>query len=119
MILELLRWWYGPGWRLAFQRIGVRTHNVAMAFSVPTLLKTLFAPWRRIVTVGGKSIDAKMQAAVDNLVSRLVGFVSRCMVLLTALIMTVGTFLVGSLIAIAWPLLPVAIVICILKGTIL
>jgi len=100
---------------LAFKRISVRTNNVAMAFSVPVLLRTLFAPWKRIVTVGAKSLDAKFRAMIDNLVSRAVGFSVRCLVLLTALLTTGGTFVGSVFIAVIWPLIPVLIIFCLLR----
>ena len=115
MLFELLRWWYGPGWLLAFRRIGERTHNVMHAFSVSTLLKTLFSPWKRIMTTGAKGIDAKMQAALDNLVSRMVGFVTRLMVLIAAGVMTTGTVLMSVTIVVAWPFIPVAAVYLIVR----
>ena len=114
-MFELLRWWYGPGWLLAFRRIGERTHNVSHAFSVPILLKTLFSPWKRIMTTGAKGIDAKMQAVVDNLVSRMVGFVTRLMVLTAALVMTTGTFIMSASIVLAWPFIPLLAVYCVVK----
>lgn len=116
MIFELLRWWYVEGWLHSFKRIGSRTHNVALAFSAPTLLRTLFAPWRRIVTTAGRSIDAKFQAAIDNFVSRLVGFISRFIVLIAALVMTTGTFIMSCAIALTWPLVPLLVVYFIVKG---
>jgi hypothetical protein len=115
MLFELLRWWYGPGWMLAFRRISVRTQNVAMAFSVPILLRTLFSPWKRIVTSGAKSLDAKFRAAIDNLVSRTVGFTVRCLVLITAAIMTGGTFAGSIFIAVVWPLVPLLIIYCLIR----
>lgn len=115
MLFALLRWWYGPGWLLAFRRIGERTHNVMHAFSVPILLKTLFAPWKRIMTTGGKGIDAKIQAALDNLVSRTVGFVTRLIVLFTALIMTSGAFIMGVAIVAVWPFIPLVAVYCLAR----
>lgn len=116
MIFELLRWWYGAGWAAAFSRITERTASVSHAFSVPILLKTLFAPWRRIVTSGAKGLDAKMQALLDNLVSRTVGFVSRFVMLIAAAVVTLGTFLLGAAIALAWPLIPFAIVYLFVRG---
>jgi hypothetical protein len=116
MIIELLRWWYGPGWLSQMSRIRTRTVNVAHAFSTIALLKTLFAPWRRIVTSGGKSIDAKMQAAIDNFVSRVVGFVSRFFVLIAALIMVSGTFVMSVFIVLVWPLLPLGVIGFIVRG---
>jgi hypothetical protein len=115
MLLEMLRWWYGPGWILAFRRIGIRTKNVSLAFSTPTLLKTLFAPWKRI-QYSGKSFDAKIQALVDNLVSRVVGFTVRLGVLIASLIMISGSAILGVIIVLIWPLVPLLIIYCIMKG---
>lgn len=115
MLIELLRWWYGPGWIQAFRRINTRTANVAHAFSAGTLLKTLFAPWKRI-QYSGKSFDAKIQALMDNIVSRTVGFTVRCGVLIAAIVMITGSVVLSTLIVIAWPLVPVFIVLCVIKG---
>ncbi|HTE22761.1 MAG TPA: hypothetical protein VK674_07055 [Candidatus Limnocylindria bacterium] len=115
MIIELLRWWYGPGWILAFKRINTRTANVAHAFSAGTLLKTLFAPWKRIQYTG-KSFDAKMHAMMDNLVSRTVGFVVRLFVLIAALVMIAGSVLLSTAIVVAWPLVPLLIIFSLFRG---
>jgi hypothetical protein len=115
MLIELLRWWYGPGWILAFQRISTRTAGVANAFSAGTLLKTLFAPWKRI-QYSGKSFDAKMQAIVDNLVSRTVGFTVRLLVLIAAVVMIAGSLVLSVAIVIVWPLVPVMILLSVFKG---
>lgn len=88
------------------------------AFSVMTLLKTLFSPWKRIVSTGAKGIDAKVQATLDNLVSRMVGFFTRLMVLIAALVMTTGTVIMSVSIAIIWPLIPLLAVYCIFRGII-
>lgn len=116
MLFELLRWWYGPGWLLAARRIGERTANVSHAFSAPILLKTLFAPWKRIVSTGAKGFDAQIQAMLDNLVSRTVGFTTRLVVLIAAMFMLTGTFLLSVSIVIVWPLIPAAIVYCVIRG---
>lgn len=115
MVLELLRWWYGPGWILAFRRIWIRTKNVSLAFSTPTLLKTLFSPWKRI-QYQGKSFDAKIQAMVDNLISRVVGFTVRLGVLLASLVMICGSFVLSITIVAIWPIVPLLIVYFVMKG---
>jgi hypothetical protein len=116
MIIELLRWWYGAGWFAQVKRIQIRSANVAHAFSAGALLKTLFAPWRRIQFDGGRGLDAKLQAAVDNFVSRVVGFTSRFIVLLAALTMVAGTILLSVSIVIVWPLIPLAVLAGVVKG---
>lgn len=115
MILEMLRWWYGPGWVHAAKRIQTRTANVAQAFSTGTLIKTFFAPWKRIQYTG-KSFDTKMQAMLDNMVSRFIGMIVRFGVLLAACVMITGSFILSVAIVLAWPLIPLGIVYSIFRG---
>ena len=116
IFLDLIFWWYGPGWLRTVRRISERTQKVGKAFSIPTLLGTLFSPWRRIVSAGGKGLDGKLQALLDNLVSRAIGFVVRVMVLFTAVFMLAGSLLLGVAIVIIWPLIPVLFVYSLIKG---
>lgn len=116
MVLELLRWWYGPGWLAAVNKMGTRAAGVGKSFSVGRLFGTLFEPWRRIVTVSDRTISSKLHAAGDNFISRMVGFVVRLLVLLTAgiLLLLVG---VGSMLEIVlWPLLPPAMLYCLARS---
>lgn len=106
MLIELIRWWYGPGWLLAFRRITGRTQGITRVFSISTLLGTLFSPWKRIVTDGAKGMDGKMKALLDNLISRIVGFTVRSMVLFAAVLVTAGSFVFGLLLAVVWPAIP-------------
>lgn len=116
IFLELFRWWYGPGWALMFNRISERFNKLAAIFAIPTLLKTLFAPWKRIMTTGAKSLDDKMKALLDNLVSRVVGFTVRSIVLWTAFFMLSGSLVYGVLLALIWPLVPPLIVFFFILG---
>lgn len=116
IFLELFRWWYGPGWLLMLRKITDRPQKISRVFAIGTLLGTLFSPWKRIMTTGAKSIDDKMRAFVDNLVSRTVGFVVRSTVLFTAAILLAGSLIAGVLIAIIWPLVPVLILVFLMIG---
>lgn len=107
MIFEMLRWWYGTGWLQAAHRIGTWTRGVERAFSASLLAKTLFSPWKRIVSTSGRSLDAKMHDAMDNFVSRCIGFAIRIAVLIAAGFATLGTLIAGVVMAVLWPLLPV------------
>lgn len=90
--------------------------KVLLTFSIPVLLKTLFAPWRRIITPPGRGLDEKMRALGDNLISRAVGFVVRLFSLITALILVVLASVLGSVMVVIWPLVPVIFVISIIKA---
>jgi len=93
-------------------------HGIADTFSVSQLLRTLFSPWRRIITPPGAGLSAKFRAWGDNIVSRAVGFVVRVLVLLAALVavLFVGILTLGELIV--WPFLPFAVPVLTVKGLI-
>jgi hypothetical protein len=105
---EFLRWWYGPGWVGIGQNLKRRLGALSETFSVGILLRTLFAPWRRIVTYPGAGIGAHLRAMGDNLVSRFIGFLVRLTVLIAAAASSAVLLLLGALQLAAWPVLPVA-----------
>lgn len=116
LVLQMFAWWYGEGWRMAARSISRGIRGISRLFSVPILARTLFAPWKRIISYPGASLDAKLRAYGDNVVSRGVGFAVRFLVLLTAL--TTGTFVaVGGIVSfILWPLIPPAAIFLILRS---
>ena len=116
LAFEFFRWWYGQGWQLQLRNMERRLTRTSHLFSVPSLLRTLFAPWRKIVTYPGAGLEAHVRAATDNLVSRFVGFFVRLMVLIAAgVILTL--LLIGSLIELGvWPFLPLLVPALIIKG---
>lgn len=118
LALELLTWWYGRGWKQIVSNAEQRFVKVSHMFSVPVLLRTLFSPWRRIITYPSASLDAKFRAMGDNLVSRAVGFTVRFMVLVTAALF-LGVMAVYSLLEILlWPFVPLLSVFMLVKGII-
>lgn len=116
LFIDFLTWWYGPGWKQVASDCFRRMSKVADVFSVPILLRTLFAPWRRIITYPGAGLDAKIRALGDNLVSRCIGFTVRFLVLIAAAILIVLAGILGLAGAVLWPLVPLLIVGCIGKG---
>lgn len=116
IVFELFAWWYGPGWMMAARNIGRMLGGISRLFSVPILIRTLFAPWKRIVTLPGASLDAKLRAYGDNVVSRAVGFTVRFLVLLTALVLVVLVLVCGVLDFVLWPLVPAGAVLLVIQG---
>lgn len=66
--------------------------------------------------MGGRSLDAKIKDALDNFVSRCVGFVVRFTVLLAALFGMLISFLFGVVTMLLWPLIPLLVVYCVVRG---
>ena len=116
MIFEMLRWWYGTGWLQAAQRVGIWASRVERIFSLRMLARTLFAPWRRIISFGGNSFEARLRAALDNFISRCVGFVVRIIVLIGACITIVLAVALATVFVVLWPLLPIGFIYCIVRG---
>lgn len=113
-----LSWWYGSGWIQVANSFKPRLNLVSSAFSVNQLLKTLFSPWRRIITYPGASLADRFHAWGDNLFSRTIGFIVRLFVLLAALLTCLAVALVTLIELIVWPLLPLSPVGFILAGVI-
>lgn len=115
-MLNLFSWWYGSGWAGVLLATRRRLRGTAQAFSIRALLHTLFAPWKRIATPPGASINERFRALGDNLISRLVGFTVRIFVLLAAGFSFICLGVIGILELVAWPLIPLLALVLILKG---
>lgn len=116
MLLEFFIWWYSKGWSEAAHRSQAQVKNTLRGFSISKILRTLFAPWRQIISLPGRSIDDKMRSLIDNLVSRTVGFFVRVFTLIAALVLTAFIATWGLALTICWPLIPIAIIYCLFRG---
>jgi hypothetical protein len=110
LILELFSWWFVQGWQQVAKKAARHMEAVSHVFSVPILLRTLLAPWRRIITYPGAGLDAKLRAFGDNLVSRCIGFTVRFLVLLTAGVILLLTAIYGLVSIVLWPFIPFLII---------
>lgn len=115
MFFELLKWWYGSGWLDAWQGLGRSIRKTQLAFSVPALIKNLFAPWKQIVALPGRTIDERFRGMIDNLISRTIGFFVRLLTLMAAAVVIIFSAVLGLMVAVAWPLVPIALVYCIAR----
>lgn len=109
MLMSLFSWWYGDGWKQIIGHLKIRTMKVLDSLSVIQLVKTLFSPWKRIVTDPGRSLEGRLKAAVDNGFSRVVGFVVRLFVLLASGLFIFGIFLLSLIEILGWPMIPLAV----------
>ena len=115
------RWWYGAGWAYAWQRsIIERLQWCDSTFSMGSLVRTLFAPFKQTYTGGAKgSIGDHIRATVDSLISRVIGFLVRSILLLAGVVCSVFVFATGLAFMAAWafiPLLPLVSIIFIPAG---
>jgi hypothetical protein len=107
-LLLFIRWWYGPGWSGSFGAIFERVQLLSQELSMGILVRTIFEPWKQITLYSGPgaSFDAKIHVFLDNIFSRVFGFVIRSAVLFIGILLVGIVFLLGTLLAFAWPIIP-------------
>lgn len=106
-----LRWWYGAGWQWAMKRAVLeRLEWCNETFSILGLMRTWFAPFKQTYSKPGGSIDLRVHAFVDNIVSRGVGFFARTFLIFSGLVASFFVILTGLLLVLLWPLAPVSLV---------
>ncbi len=112
LAIGLFSWWYIDGYKLFAQKLWTKLGDTIDLFSIGSLLKTLFAPYRQIAAnEGGDSIDAKILAFIDRLVSRMVGGVARLGIVLFGIV-TILLQAIGSILSLmVWPILPITPII--------
>lgn len=120
IILTLWQWWYRHGWQSAASALLQFLKAILQNFSVPVLVRTLFAPWKRTVNVAGPNtpIQVRLQWWIGNQVSRFIGFIIRAFVLMVALLMLLVGAIGGGLLLLAWPLAPVATILAIVMAVV-
>ena len=118
LVLSLLQWWYSRGWLELIKRTQALISGIYLQFSVPTLLRTLFAPWKQIVAFQepNQTIQMRMRGVLDTLVSRVVGFMVRSMTLVAAVVVMILIALSGLLTILIWPVLPLSVPLLMVKG---
>ena len=109
IIIELLSWWFTSGWGTFVEKLKNNFLNLADFFSMSSLIRTLFQPYRQISAgsaASDASLDLKFHAFTDRLISRCIGFVSRLLLLITGTIIMLVSGTVGLVLLITWPLIP-------------
>ncbi len=116
LIFSIIGWWYSKGWQWVFASAVNRLNTVQHSFSVGTLFRTLFSPWKQIVGASAKdqSLDNKFRSMLDSLISRFVGFMVRTLTLLAAFFSLSLVLVLGLFSVIVWPFIPAVIVITVL-----
>ena len=108
-IAEMFLWWYAHGWSVFIQKIKVALSNVVDFFSMSDLLRTLFQPFRQISATSASadsSLDLKFHMFIDRLVSRIVGFCSRLILIIAGTFIIIIGAIFSLILIILWPLIP-------------
>lgn len=113
-IIRSYTWWYFKGWSVFIGKVKSFFTAISDFFSMNSLIRTLFKPFRQISadTAGATaSLDLKFHMFVDRLVSRIIGFFSRLILLIVGCIVLVLSGFFGLILIILWPFIPLAPII--------
>jgi len=114
------KWWYGRGLREVWLIVKALFLRLFDTFSFDLLFKTLFAPWKRDIVSGeGLSLNDRMRAHLFNLISRLIGFIIRSVILVLALAFFVIYWILAVVVLLVWLGYPLIILALIYYGIIL
>lgn len=107
LIVGMLTWWYGAGWRRQFGLVQEHADSLMDYFSIGLLGRTLFAPFRQISagSVDGP-LGVKLHAFFDKLISRVIGAVVRLIVIGIGTVSICLYLLVGYAAAALWAVVP-------------
>lgn len=109
----MISWWFSRGWGIFATRLFDKLHDTADFFSISSLVKTLFAPFRQISAGVSTSaaLDARLRAFFDRLVSRIIGAIVRIGILIFGGIVLLLQLVFSLVMIVAWPVLPFGIII--------
>jgi hypothetical protein len=120
LLLSLINWWYGDGWRRRARLVGDQIATTTDFFSLSLLVQTLFQPFRQISAgPAGSGLEAYLRALLDKFISRMIGTIVRVLLMITGLMAILFHALIGCVILLGWavvPALPVIGIILMLTG---
>lgn len=120
VITEMFFWWYASGWNIFIKKFRNWIINIADFFSMDSLVRTLFKPFRQIsanTADSSASLDLKFHMFIDRFISRLIGFISRLILLIVGIIIILIGGILGLFIIILWPLIPFIPIVGIVLST--
>lgn len=81
-------------------------------FSIPLLLKTLLAPWKRDITRRPRGLDLKklFEYLAFNTISRGIGFLVRFFTIIVGIIFLILVIAAGAVFFVLWLILPLALI---------
>lgn len=115
-----VKWHYGRGLKEFFAVAGNFLWFIVNFFSFKLLLKTLFAPWKRMGEGYGNTLDfgALAGSFIVNSLMRLVGFVSKVVVLSIGLISYLAVAVFSICVLSIWLLAPAILIVSLILSAV-
>lgn len=111
LFLLWIKWQFWEVPRFLLQAWGNFLRFVLEYFSVPLLIKTFFAPWRKYKWEHPRGFDVAghLEAFFSNMISKTIGAICRSFLILVGIIVEILTLLIGGVVFLSWLVLPLVI----------
>lgn len=108
IVVVFWKWYYGEATKNVLRAWKNYVVFVTNYFSIPLLLRTLFAPWRRDITRKPRGLDFKklFEYFAFNTISRGLGFLVRIVTIFAGIASLIFTVIFGLIFFLSWVLLP-------------
>ena len=112
LILSFFGWWYGKGFKDYLISFTDRLRDLADFFSISLLIRNFFAPFRQIGVERQANVplNVRIREWFDLQISRMVGATVRFMILIAGTIVLTLRTVIGLILGILWPLMPLMFV---------
>lgn len=118
-LFDYAKWHYTRTFRSIWRIVNNFAYFFYHLFSIPLLLHTLFAPWRKMTETkkkGLKTPGEMFERVFGNLLVRIVGLIVRLITVTVGLVFCGGIFICGILFTVFWIFMPVATVLFLIVG---
>ncbi len=118
VLIEYYKWHYGRSLAEFFKISKTFFGFLIHFFSISLLLRTLFHPWRRMKEQysGGLDLKALFSSLIVNTLMRLIGIISRLVIILLGIFTLLSSFVVSVVGFIVWIFLPLISIGCVVAG---
>lgn len=112
LVISFFGWWYGRGFKNYLAGFVDNLRDLLDFFSIRLLVRSLFAPFRQISAQRSANIplNARIHEWLDLQISRMIGATVRFAILIIGTIALIARLVIGLIITILWPLMPLLIV---------
>jgi len=106
-----IQWHYGRAWKDLSSNAASLVFFVGSFFSFTSLFRTLFLPWKRLGETYEKGLDAEklISTFLVNMITRVLGFVLRSVVIVFGMILLLVSFVVVGIAYVVWAVVPLLI----------
>lgn len=108
VIVWVLSWWYGAGWKARLLALRNQLSSSYDYFSIGLLISSLFSPFRQISA--GKvrgPLAVQFRAFFDRQISRVIGAIVRTVLIITGVIWLSVQTIIGGVAIVLWAVIPV------------